>query len=56
MIVNDSLNRMSKQEIIDKMDKGHSWISICREMERKGMSFQEINDAMDEAKQERKRE
>lgn len=41
---------MSVNETLDRMLKGHSWISICRLMESRGMTRQQINDTMDEAK------
>jgi hypothetical protein len=43
-------NKMTANQAMLKMVQGYSWISICREMERKGMELQVINRTIEEAR------
>lgn len=41
---------MTVQQVLEKMLLGYSWVGICEEMASKGMTRQQINETMDEAK------
>jgi hypothetical protein len=50
MLGNHIGDKMTAQQVLEKMLQGYSWVSICESMEHKGMTRQEINLTMDEAK------